>query len=83
MSAWWAMPGPGEIPALGERCEYDGGIAEDDAVMIADDCLDSIAILNERARAELVKRDIEQAIRLLSEALKECSKALEAIRRFA
>jgi hypothetical protein len=75
VSAWWAMPGPGDIPALGERCDYDGGIA--------DDCLDSIAILNDRARAELVKRDIEQATKFLATALKECSKALEAIRRFA
>jgi hypothetical protein len=83
VSAWWAMPGPGDIPELGERCDYDGGIAEDDAILIADDCLNSIAVFNDRARAELVKRDLEQATKFLATALKECSKALEAIRRFS
>ena len=76
------MPGPGDIPALGERCDYDGGVAEEDAILIADDCLESIATLIEKVRASLVRRDIEQAANGIAETQNECSKALDALRRF-
>lgn len=82
MSAWWAMPGPGDIPALGERCDYDGGVAEDDAILIADESLESIEIIVDRVRALLIRRDCASACTALSEAQDECVKAIKAIRRF-
>lgn len=82
MSAWWAMPGPGDIPAMGERCDHDGVADSDDAAMICEDELTAIEAHIDAARSRLTMRrfsDTREELKKISERL---NIAIDSIRSF-